>query len=207
MDYAWFLFRSEGRINRGKYWLAMLIILCWMMFVLMLLAAIGSIFGIAGHRFAIDITSISASFQFAGSEPSSKSAVFPQIVTFPMTLLFAWCYLAASIKRLHDRNKSGWWMLPFFAAPGLYDHFEGRLGDSYAAALVGLAVFVVFIWGYVEMCFLKGTRGPNRFGPDPLAPVSPSTPAASRWDQQSELEFVPHRAGPPAGTHVKRGHD
>jgi uncharacterized membrane protein YhaH (DUF805 family) len=205
MDYKWFLFRFEGRINRAKYWLAMLIILCWMMFVLMLLAALGSIFGIADRRFAIDIIGISASFQFG--DGNASSALFPQIVTWPMTLVFAWCYLAASIKRLHDRNKSGWWMLPFFAAPGLYSHFEDRLGDSYTVAFVGLAVFIVFIWGYVEMCFLKGTSGPNRFGPDPLAPVSPGARAASRWDQHSELEFVPHSAGPPAGTRVKRGHD
>jgi uncharacterized membrane protein YhaH (DUF805 family) len=173
--------------------------------VLMLLAAIGYLFGIGDRRLAIDIVSISASLQFSDDAPSTKAALFPRIVTVPMTLVFAWCYVAASIKRLHDRNRSGWWMLPFFAAPGLYGQFEDRLGDSYAAALVGLAVFVVSIWGYVEMCFLKGTSGPNRFGPDPLAPA-PIDPGP-RWDQQSELEFVPHRAGPPAGTHVKRGHD
>jgi uncharacterized membrane protein YhaH (DUF805 family) len=72
---------------------------------------------------------------------------FPQIVTFPMTLFFAWCYLAASIKRLHDRNRSGWWMLPFFAAPGIYGHFADRLGDPYAAAFVGLAIFIALIRG------------------------------------------------------------
>jgi uncharacterized membrane protein YhaH (DUF805 family) len=203
MDYKWFLFRFEGRINRAKYWLANLIILGWMIFLLTLLAGLGSILGIADRRLAINIISISASFQFGDGDPPSKAALFPQLVTWPMTLVFAWCYLAASVKRLHDRDKSGWWMLPFFAVPGFYSHFEGRLGDSYAAALVGLVVFVVFIWGYVEMFFLKGTGGPNRFGPDPLAPID----SRARWDQQSELEFVPHSAGPPAGTHVKRGHD
>jgi hypothetical protein len=56
-------------------------------------------------------------------------------------------------------------------------------------------VFIATIWGLVEMCFLKGTSGPNRFGPDPLA----ARDTALRWDQHSELEFVPHRAGPSAG--------
>jgi uncharacterized membrane protein YhaH (DUF805 family) len=203
MDYKWFLFRFEGRINRAKYWLAMLIILCWMIFVLMLLATIGSIFGISDRRFAINIIGISTSFQFGDETPSTKAALFPQIVTVPMTLVFALCYVAASIKRLHDRNRSGWWMLPFFAAPGLYGQFEDQLGDSYPAAFVGLVIFIAFIRGYVEMGFLRGTRGPNRFGPDPLAPVD----RRPRWDQNSELEFVPHRAGPPAGTRVKRRHD
>lgn len=203
MDYMWLLFRFEGRINRAKYWLTILIILCWMMFVLMLLAALGYLFSIGGRRLAINIIGISASFQFGDDIPPSKAGLFPQIVTFPMTVVFAWSYVAASIKRLHDRNKSGWWMLPFFAAPGLYSQFEDRLDDSYAAALVGLAVFIACIWGYVEMSFLRGKSGPNRFGPDPLTPVDPRP----RWDQQSELEFVPHRAGPTPGPHGNREHE
>ena len=112
-----------------------------------------------------------------------------------MTLVFGWSYAAASIKRLHDRNKSGWWIVPFIVATGLYGQFGDRLGGSYAAVVIGLAVFIAFMWGFVEMCCLTGTRGPNRFGPDPLAPRD----TGPRWDQQSELEFVPHRAGPSAG--------
>ncbi len=52
MDWNWFLFRFEGRINRAKYWLAGLIILCWMSFALMLLDRIGMAFGIGApcHR-------------------------------------------------------------------------------------------------------------------------------------------------------------
>jgi hypothetical protein len=53
--------------------------------------------------------------------------LFPQIVIIPMTLVFAWFYAAASIKRLHDRNKSGWWMIPFVAATGLYGQFGGSI--------------------------------------------------------------------------------
>ena len=207
MDYKWFLFRFEGRINRAKYWLAALIILCWMMFVLVLLAAFGKIFGIADRGYAFDIFGIAASFQFAAHDPASKTTLFPQIITIPMTVVFAWAYAATSIKRLHDRNKSGWWTVPFVVAPGLFGRFEDWLGDSSAAAVLGLAVFVLYIWGFIEMAFLKGTRGPNRFGSDPLAPVSTGAHAASRWDQQSELEFVPHSAGPSPGPHVKRGHE
>jgi uncharacterized membrane protein YhaH (DUF805 family) len=42
------------------------------------------------------------------------------------TSLLMWVYFATSIKRLHDRDKSGWWMVPFFAMPGLYDQFADR---------------------------------------------------------------------------------
>jgi uncharacterized membrane protein YhaH (DUF805 family) len=112
-----------------------------------------------------------------------------------MTFVFAWSYAGASIKRLHDRDKSGWWTFPYMVAPGLNGQFGDLLGSSFAAALIGLAVFIALTWGFVDICLLKGTHGPNRFGPDPLAPRN----TRPRWDRQSELEFVPHRAGPSAG--------
>jgi uncharacterized membrane protein YhaH (DUF805 family) len=121
-----------------------------------------------------------------------------------MTCVFAWPYAAVSIKRLHNRNKSGWWMIPFIVATGLYSQFGDRLAGSWAKPFVGLAAFILVIWGLAEMYRLRGTRRPNRFGPDPLAPPTPVTPETSRWDQQRELEFVPHSAGPSPGPHVKR---
>jgi uncharacterized membrane protein YhaH (DUF805 family) len=205
MDYAWFLFRFEGRINRAKYWLAGLIILCWMFFVLMLLAGIAKAFGLPDRHFAIGISSISASFNF--SDAASKARLFPRLVTIPLTAFFAWIYAASAIKRLHDRDRSGWWIVPLVLAPGLFGQFEDQLGDSYAGAVLGLIAFVLYVWGFIELGCLNGTRGPNRFGPDPLAPLPPEPDAASHWDQQSALEFVPHSAGPSPGPHVKRGHD
>ena len=51
---------------------------------------------------------------------------------------------------------------------------------------------------------LKGSRKTNRFGGNPLTPQPPRD-TRPRWDQQSEIEFAPHRAGPPPAWHVKRG--
>jgi uncharacterized membrane protein YhaH (DUF805 family) len=45
------------------------------------------------------------------------------------------------IKRFHDRDKSGWWVL------------------------IGLVPIIGAIWLLIELGFLKGTPGPNRFGP------------------------------------------
>ena len=199
-----FLSRFEGRINRARYWLAVLIILGSMLLALVSLAVICLIFGIPTGPLAINLVGVSASFQL---DDSDTAAPFPKLTTLLMTLVFAWFFAVASIKRLHDRNKSGWWIIPFVAATGLYSQFGGWLAGSWAAFFVGFAVFIAFIWGLVEMYFLKGILGPNRFGPDPLAPIDTNAPAAARWDQQSELDFVPHRAGPPAGAHVMRGHD
>ena len=124
-----------------------------------------------------------------------------------MTLFFGWCYATASIKRLHDRNKSGWWIVPYLVVPGLNGQFDAWLGGSWLAVFIGYATFVALAWGLAEMCFLRGTRGPNRFGPDPLTPANPGGNGASQWDQTGELEFVPLSASPSPGPHVKRGHD
>ena len=211
MDYVWFLFRFEGRINRAKYWLATLIILCSMISALMLLATISAIFGIATGPLAINIVGISASFEL-DADTAVKVGLFPQVVIIPLTFVFAWSYAAASIKRLHDRNKSGWWIVPFIVATGLYGQFGGWLGGSYAAAFIGLAVFIAFIWGLVEMYCLRGSPWTNRFGANPLPKAQtrsrgefrPGPRTSSAWDQHSEIESVPHSAGPSAGAQVKR---
>jgi uncharacterized membrane protein YhaH (DUF805 family) len=51
--------------------------------------------------------------------------------------------LAVAARRLHDTDRTAWWLL---------------------LALTGIGAIVLIIW----FCF-KGTPGPNRFGPDPLA--------------------------------------
>jgi hypothetical protein len=76
--------------------------------------------------------------------------------------------------------------------------------------VLGLILFIFCIWGFVELGFLKGSRRTNRFGPNPLPKTQvrprktvfarPYTPPA--WDQQSEIEFMPPHASPPAGMHV-----
>ena len=74
--------------------------------------------------------------------------------------MFLWIYLATSVKRLHDRDKSGWWIVPFFALPCLYSQFGDRTGDwlgEWAAMLLGLIAFVFSVWGFVEMYCLRGT--------------------------------------------------
>jgi uncharacterized membrane protein YhaH (DUF805 family) len=72
----------------------------------------------------------------------------------------AWPYLAAGFKRCHDRDKSGLWYVGWTA---------GCLGFWIAAIMVQpwLAWLgnLIALWTLVEMGFIKGTPGPNRFGP------------------------------------------
>ena len=55
--------------------------------------------------------------------------------------------LAVSVRRLHDLDRTGWWLLLIFTVIG---------------------IIVLLVWD----C-MRGTVGPNRFGPDPLAVASP----------------------------------
>jgi uncharacterized membrane protein YhaH (DUF805 family) len=79
------------------------------------------------------------------------SALFPFMGTGPISaitsLLLFLPGLAMSVRRLHDLDRTGWWML-------------------IALTLIGLIVLLV--WDCI-----KGTDGSNSFGPDPLAGAKP----------------------------------
>ena len=200
MDWTWYLFSFKGRINRAKLWLALLVIICWMIFLGMLVVIAGSLFG-GAKSFSFGVDDIFLILDPATYRSLSKSDLLPFLAKVIGAPLFGWVYFATSIKRLHDRDKSGWWMLPFFVIPGFYNDFADRVDLSHAALPLGLAAFVLCIWGFVEMYCLKGSRKTNRFGPNPLQPID----TGPRWKQQSEIEMVPHKAGPPPVWHVKRG--
>ena len=67
------------------------------------------------------------------------------LVPLIVSVLLLIAGVALHVKRCHDRGKSGWWCL-LLVIP-----------------LVGL------IWAIVDLGILEGDRGPNDYGPDPLA--------------------------------------
>jgi uncharacterized membrane protein YhaH (DUF805 family) len=76
-------------------------------------------------------------------------------------------------ERLHDRDKSAWWLVVFYLVPGVLGQlaktawFAGTTGMVLHYTLA-LASFALTIWGFVEIGFLRGTAGSNAYGPDPL---------------------------------------
>ncbi|MBX9711661.1 MAG: DUF805 domain-containing protein [Xanthobacteraceae bacterium] len=156
MDFGWFLFGFDGRINRAKYWLSLVIFLIGGAFFMMLFFDDVRKFIILENRLGEDIRA---------------SAFIPFfVIGVPMLVVGTWLFAATAIKRLHDRNKSGWWMAVFFIVPSLLQKAVDRLGDSNLAFLAGSVALGLCIWGFVETYCLKGTAGTNQFGPDPLSP-------------------------------------
>jgi len=211
-----FLFGFEGRINRAKYWYALFASMAFcLVFMAMAAFVISVIFGATVKSVHVELLGVfstppkppfSADFGNADPETSALVTRLFYIAATPIFVIGIWFLAATTIKRLHDRDKSGWWILVFFLAPALLGHVVDRIDDnSYVATALALsfayAAFCLKAWGIVELMFLKGTHEPNRFGPDPLAPID----TKPRWDQQSELTFVPPSAGPPPGPHVMRG--
>jgi uncharacterized membrane protein YhaH (DUF805 family) len=76
--------------------------------------------------------------------------------------------VAVGIKRLHDRNKTGWWLLLFYLAPGVLDAITRGTGS--AGMVFSFASLAISVWAIVELGCLRGTIGPNPYGPDPVAP-------------------------------------
>jgi uncharacterized membrane protein YhaH (DUF805 family) len=214
MDWSWYLFRFDGRINRALLWQALLI-------VAVLVALLGLISQVIHHVSATAALKFSLKLDFDFGLDVLFKALDPRTYRLQASgdrailvlnalgaVLFFWIYLATAIKRLHDRDRSGWWIVLFFFVPGLLFYVWDWLPEANWFLPFDLAIHALWLWGIVELFFLRGTSGSNRFGPDPLAEIEASPPAArpsaKSWDQQREIEFVPPSASPPGGMHVKR---
>lgn len=62
--------------------------------------------------------------------------------------------ISVLVRRFHDRGVSGWWVLAVMIGTNIPYYYIG----------------VVIAFGTLVFLVLKGTEGPNRFGPDPLNP-------------------------------------
>jgi len=144
------LFDFRGRINRAKFWLAALV------YIVVL-------FGVTGVAMAVS--------------GSLTSVIATTLLAYIVLLISA---AAVGVKRLHDRNKSAWWLalfaipviLPFIAAL-----LDWLLQPETSAPFVALQYlsFAISIWALIELGGLRGTIGANRYGNDPLRPA-PAVP-------------------------------
>jgi uncharacterized membrane protein YhaH (DUF805 family) len=160
------LFSFRGRINRALWWAVL--------------------FGMIGVIVVIVMAGFVALFAW-GPQSTSPLITTPEIITpesitpksiIPQSIIpqrispyvyvilgaicipLLWIGLAVGAKRLHDRNKSAWWLLLFYVLPAILINIPVTL-----LLLIGWALAV---WAFIEFGFLWGTAGPNRFGPDPV---------------------------------------
>jgi uncharacterized membrane protein YhaH (DUF805 family) len=106
---------------------------------------------------------MAAVFALVGVSGVLQSAMLLLLLLIPSI----WIGVALATKRLHDRNKSAWWLVIFYVLPGILEGIEGFAGDAGIVLLI--ASLALSIWALVELGFLRGTPGPNDYGPDPLA--------------------------------------
>lgn len=150
MDWTTLLFSFNGRINRAKYWLAVLIYLVvWTAFIALCLMWLGG-------------SSIDNLFSVAGA------VLLIWLIGFVLLIGGIWSGLAVGVKRLHDRDKSGWWILLFWLGPSILGGWQTATPDLGGGFIFSLAATAIAIWAFVELGCLRGTPGPNRYGPDPL---------------------------------------
>lgn len=114
--------------------------------------------------------------------------------------------LAVTVRRLHDTNRSGWWLLLpiltsvfYIITVSVFIAQTGMRGEpSTGAALVmgigAILLFASFITIFV-FTLLDGTPGPNRYGPDPKTlPEPPGFGGSSAAPRQMH---TPHPSTPP----------
>jgi len=143
MNLSFLLLSLDGRISRAKFWLGTLI-----------LAAI----------------SLAATFAIVSLVGISQAAV-----AFSAAVAFALAYpsYAVMAKRFQDRGRPGVLALiclvPAYAANLLYTFgILNQAAPSSPARALDAVIAVIFLWFMVELGLLKGTQGPNAYGPDPL---------------------------------------
>ncbi len=144
----------SGRSRRMEYWM-------WTLFIFVVYL----VFVVLGV--ALGATAILGASQ--GSSGGTAAGAGGAIIVFALFGIFLLAIflpsLAVAVRRLHDTDHSGWWIL----APmiGSVIQVAGGAMHSQVVALVGGLVGLVIGVLLLVWYFSDGTAGANRFGPDP----------------------------------------
>jgi uncharacterized membrane protein YhaH (DUF805 family) len=153
-------FGFQGRFNRARYWLHSVLAFA-VAFILQLIAI---------YMFPIPDQLI-----LIFKSETLQKIILGIIGAAPM-VTFVYISTAISVKRLHDRDKSGWWGILYLALPALI--FFGivtgaQSGSDWSTALL-IPFLILLVVTFVELACLKGTSGPNQYGPDPAPAPKPA---------------------------------
>ena len=162
------LFSFEGRMNRKPFWLGLLGLFgAAIGYVIVVSLIIGGIFGIA----QLPADQFQAFFK-------AKSAV-------PFAVIFAalvWPLAAITVKRLKDRGRPVWLVVPMIGLTIGHDILSVLMGwPSLTELSLKMPVLLALellshaasLWCLVELGILAGVAGANAHGPDPVAAGRP----------------------------------
>jgi len=81
---------------------------------------------------------------------------------------------AMTVKRFNDRDWPGWLGYPFAPTAALFylaPHFRSAIAAETTALRIVVACLsaAYILFAFIDNGFFRGTEGPNRYGPDPLA--------------------------------------
>jgi uncharacterized membrane protein YhaH (DUF805 family) len=140
MDWAYLLNSFEGRISRKTFWIG----------ITVLVAA-----EILGHLVAQAL------------QGDRLSSIVDLAFTYPE--------FAIAAKRAHDRDLPIWILIVFFGGGAMLDlltvlQLTGSDDQPSALSLAIAVPFTVLLVALsIELGFRRGTIGPNKYGPDPVA--------------------------------------
>jgi uncharacterized membrane protein YhaH (DUF805 family) len=156
------LFSLKGRINRKPWWLATIAA----GFAASIITAVIEIIARSSGHVAVDPVTNQ-------TEPTGVLG----LAVLAVGLANMWIAFALSVKRLHDRDRTGWWLVwqlliillaVILIVVAIVVPEEQRPLWYALGGGAGVLAFVISVWLFVHIGFLRGTQGPNRFGPDPL---------------------------------------
>ena len=97
---------------------------------------------------------------------------------FNLALLVPW--IAVTVRRLHDTDRSGWWLLAFVAPiavvgcvaalGALNETYRNTTAASFTVGLIAILAVLGAVITFLVFMVLPGTEGSNRYGPDPYGP-------------------------------------
>jgi uncharacterized membrane protein YhaH (DUF805 family) len=177
MDFKALYTTTDGRISRQTWWIGAVILGVTNIVITLLILPI---FGLGMPDMAklaaggADAAAISAALS-----GSMQGAAWGSLVVFVLMAYPAYCL---SVKRRHDKNNAGQDVLIYFGLTLVlllvqalgFGYTMGEIGGisvpqpSAVYMVLGLIAGIFGIYMLVVLGFLKGTAGPNDFGPDPL---------------------------------------
>jgi uncharacterized membrane protein YhaH (DUF805 family) len=144
------LFDVRGRINRARYWRAIVTVV---VVLAMLLIA-----------FWVYALSIPGAYENGGPTPFPRDplGIAGALLWFALLALGLAAGFTATIRRLHDRNMAWWWILILVIVPNILYGGAQYLTDAIIDMNVGvtyamrIAAIALSLWAVIELGFLPG---------------------------------------------------